>query len=462
MLSATGKQGEQTYFPNKNLIQAPVTDGQGNVMSQTPDTMYGVNLDTGETFSAPAEGEWQIISDGEHAYTGDGTDLLKVKIPDGSVLERNTDALGGGTIDTAPFVKDGDTGYIAVSEGVARVELNTLETESLDLGPSPNSPNTMIVYDNGDKLLMNQQQELITYDIENETTENSINQISVDEVSAFEDDTLIGVSGGNLYAWDENLNQLASIDIDGPVNTPPIPFEEDDGTKMIYSLDSVTDGIISAYEFDGSSFIQQWQEDRGVGTGEITMYGDSILYSGSDGPGALNREDGSEIWSKNSEATLFGMPYDENVPAVNPVGDGFRVIDVETGQIGDAPAELVHNWDGIPSRMTVGGGATWHHVLEEVGGESPVTGVQVVYEIEAENGEPYQVVAPLELNPGQVMERDFNYNPIREEDGSFQGEFRTDINEVEVRHPVDITGGQTEVTLKATPEDGATSSERLL
>jgi len=141
-LSATGKQGEQTYHSDKNLIQAPVTDGQGNVMSQTPETMYGVNLDTEETFSAPALGETQIISDGEHAYTADGTDLIKTKIPEGTIIERKTDVLGSVANDTAPFTKDGEKAYVRFSDGILEVDLDSMDTKEHIIGPKSVGPNT--------------------------------------------------------------------------------------------------------------------------------------------------------------------------------------------------------------------------------------------------------------------------------------------------------------------------------
>ena len=462
-LSPVGIETVEEYLSGKEMIQPPTTaevDGEGWVLAQTEEEMHGINLETEETIQAPARGQTRIIEDDGYAYVADQGDLRKVEIQTGNTVDKIEGVLGAPATTTAPFAKNGDKAYTSISGATIEIDLNDLSYQELDdlrLGSSH-----IAIFDDGSKMVLNQSQQVKTYDLDNQEEIANLNNISPKGLSVFDDDeTIAGVSGSKLYIWDEDLNRIDAVDQEGSTNTPPIPFTEDNGDKVVYNVDSLVDGIISAYELDSGSLNRKWEQETGVPTGSMILYGDTIVASSSEGARGINRENGEIEWSEGSFNTLVGMPYQEKIPMAGQ--DGVRILDAETDTIGDTQPELVHSWSGIPAEIRIDESTTWQHILEETGGESPVTGVEILYEVEAEDGEPFTVSAPLELDPDELMERDFGYSPISVDDGSFQGDYLEAENSVEVTHPIDMDGvEQREVTLRATPEDGSTSPERLL
>jgi len=128
-------------------------------------------------------------------------------------------------------------------------------------------------------------------------------------------------------------------------------------------------------------------------------------------------------------------------------------LDVETGQIGDAPAELHQEWD-VPDSVRIGDSTTWNHVLEEVNGETPITGIEIVYRFK-EDGEVDEVPVPTELDAGERRERMIRYAPIKPENGSFQADYVESLDQLQVTDPVSIPDGENseQVITEADPEN---------
>ena len=383
-LSPVGIETVEEYLSGKEMIQPPTTaevDGEGWVLAQTEEEMHGINLETEETIQAPARGQTRIIEDDGYAYVADQGDLRKVEIQTGNTVDKIEGVLGAPATTTAPFAKNGDKAYTSISGATIEIDLNDLSYQELDdlrLGSSH-----IAIFDDGSKMVLNQSQQVKTYDLDNQEEIANLNNISPKGLSVFDDGTIAGVSGSKLYIWDENLNQIDSVDHDvGVFGNPAIP-ESDSTSKRVYV--GGRDGL-KAYRLESGNLTLDWEEnldDVSDVVNEHIKIGDAIVTSGVDKSRVYNAQDGSKLWEKEINTGQVGMPYQESVPYAGP--EGLQILNVETDSIGETPPELVHEWRNFPEEpVTQGEQVEVDHHLDERNGE-PVENVTIEYVLDPED-----------------------------------------------------------------------------
>ena len=379
-MSPVGVDEVDEYFTGKEMNRPPVTSPEGLVAAPGTGAMYVVNLETGETNTLPATGEtgFPVFHDGNIIY-GDTEKTRKVNPDTGEVL----DTISGTARET--LKKYGDTAIRSESGGMAKIDLNSFNRDRLDGLNSSALGEALVIFDDGSKMALNQSQRVKTYDLDNQEEIANLNNVSVGKgLSVFDDGTIAGVSGSKLYIWDENLNQIDSVDQPGTSFSPPTPAKDENGTQLLYNVEDGWNGVVAAYEIDSGNLNQKWEKEVSGTAGETILYGDTILVSGSEGLIGINRETGEEIFSETFTAGgRVGMPYGEKIPVSS--NEGYRIVDAETGTIGETQPELVHEWRNFPEEpVTQGEQVEVDHHLDERNGE-PVENVTIEYVLDPED-----------------------------------------------------------------------------
>jgi len=446
-LSPVGVENVEKYFEGKRIERPPVTSTDGKVAAPGVGAMYVLDLETGEETTLPSSGQTglPIFDQAGHIIYGDTQKTRKVDLETGNVV----DTLPGFTGDIKKY--DGEA-YRFVGDGVNEFNISDMSEKDLDeLTLSP-SEGALAIFDDGNRMVTNQNQKLITYDIENETILNEITNASVGEFSV-DDEFIYGTNSVELFVWDHDLNRIDAVDKPGTTQTPPIPFEDENGNKLVYNADGVWDGIVAAYEINSNSLSQKWQKNVEGTVGQTTLFGDALLISGSKGLIGLNRENGEVLFSESfSAGGRVGLPYQDIIPVSS--NDGYRIVHAETDQIGDDQAELDHEWREMPDRLTLGETGNFEHYLQEVSGETGIE-ASVMYTLFAEDGgDEYEIEAPFDLGSGEQTTIPWMYEPVGETE-DFEGEYTG--TRVEVTHPLEVEDERV-VTFEATPQDDGTAA----
>jgi hypothetical protein len=458
-LSPVGINSVENYFDGETMEREPVTSSNGLVAAPGSDKYYVVDTETGETNIIPANGVPSpgVFHEGDLVF-GDINELKKANPLTGDVKDTINRRAEGAK------AKYNDKLYMAssASSGVAEVNLDDFSINDLEGPDTPPSFDGLAVTDNGEYLIFNEGSLLNKYDIQNETAVKTKDE-SVGLISLFEDGEVVGISSDLKY-YDENLNQIDSVDTDGDSFTPPIPFTDDEGTKFVYNVDAARDGKFTAYKVDSGKLKKEWEEDLEGTLGQTGMFGNTLLISGSKGLIGVKRENGNELFSRSfSKGGRVGMPYTEKIPLSS--NDGFRIVDPQTDTLGSSEPDISHEWRNMPENLRLGEEGNWTHYLEETTGNGDATGLALEYILQSEDGTPYTVtVDPFSVSAGTSETVPWSYTAISSDDGSFQGSYNESTGEVVIdQHPLDIDPGETkDVTFKATPEDSTTTSSKQL